>query len=508
MSNAFNRRDFLSASAAGMAGIPLLANLPQVTAAETRLTGKKMVALRPEIEPLVKLIESTSRDKLLETVAAKIRKGTTYKEILAALFLTAVRNVEPRPAVGFKFHAVLVVNSAHLASMSSPASDRWLPIFWTLDYIKGRQLEEERKTGWKLPAVKADRLPKPHKAKQELVTALDNWDVQASDAAVAALVRSAGANDVFETLFRYSSRDFRSIGHKAIFAANAYRSLGVIGWQHAEPICRSLVYAMQNARGDGNPAKGDHAADRPYRKNLELLKTIRADWKTGKPNAAVTKDFINTLHDASPEAAAKQAVKLLNKGVSAKSLWDAIFLSAGELLMRQPGIIGLHGLTTTNAIHYAYQTAANDTNRQLSLLQNCAFLPMFRQAASGRGRLQGTKLDDLKPAKLNEKKPADQVGEILANISRRKSTAAGQVRSYLQNGGDAKPLIHAARRAIFHKSSDAHSYKFSSAVLEDYYHISPKFREPFLATSVFNLTGTGRKDIPLVERVQSALKGT
>lgn len=506
MSSPFNRRDFLTTSAAGLSSIPLLTNLPEVSAADTRLTGKKMVELRPDIEPLVRLIEKTPRDKVLETVAAKIRKGTTYREILAALFLASVRNVEPRPSVGFKFHAVLVVNSAHLASMSSPASDRWLPIFWTLDYIKGRQLEEERKTGWKLPAVKADRLPKPHKAKEELIKALNNWDVQASDAAVAALVRSAGANAVFETLFHYAGRDFRSIGHKIIFASNAYRSLGVIGWQHAEPIVRSLVYAIQNRRGDSNPAKADHAADRPYRRNLELVKTIRADWRTGKPSEAVTRDFLNVMHDASPEDAAKTAVTLLNKGVSAQSIWDAVFLSAGELLMRQPGIIGLHGLTTTNALHYAYSTAANDRNRQLLLLQNCSFLPMFRQAASGRGRLRDSKIDDLKPAKLDEKSASGRVDEILSNIGRNKSKAAGQVREYLQAEGDPRALIHGARRAIFYKSSDAHSYKFSSAVLEDYYHISPKFREPFLATSVFNLTGSGGRDIPLVDRVKSAMK--
>ena len=113
-------------------------------------------------------------------MAAKIRKGTSYREVLAALFLAAVRNVEPRPAVGFKFHAVLVVNSCHLASINSPESDRWLPIFWNLDYVKAKQLEEERRAGWKLPAVKADWLPKPHKARQELITALNNWDEQAA----------------------------------------------------------------------------------------------------------------------------------------------------------------------------------------------------------------------------------------------------------------------------------------------------------------------------------------
>ena len=49
--------------------------------------------------------------------------------------LAGVRNIQPRP-VGFKFHAVLVVNSAHIASLASPDSDRWLPIFGRLTSLR------------------------------------------------------------------------------------------------------------------------------------------------------------------------------------------------------------------------------------------------------------------------------------------------------------------------------------------------------------------------------------
>ena len=46
--------------------------------------------------------------------------------MLTALLLACVRNIQPRP-VGYKFHAVLVVDSAPLASLASPDTDRWLP---------------------------------------------------------------------------------------------------------------------------------------------------------------------------------------------------------------------------------------------------------------------------------------------------------------------------------------------------------------------------------------------
>ncbi|HZZ27241.1 MAG TPA: hypothetical protein VFE46_04470 [Pirellulales bacterium] len=37
----------------------------------------------------------------------------------------------------------------------------------------------------------------------------------------------------------------------------------------------------------------------------------------------------------------------------------------------------------------------------------------------------------------------------------------------------AVPFIDAARLLVFLKGNNAHDYKFSSAVLEDYYHVSP-----------------------------------
>src|SRR4051794_10560017 len=103
------RRSFLKAAGsvgalAGLGGFGFLSQLRPISAAEATLDSK-MVQLHPEIEPLVRLIENTSRPRLLEEMAARIHRGVTYREVLAALLLAGVRNIQPRP-VGFKFHAV------------------------------------------------------------------------------------------------------------------------------------------------------------------------------------------------------------------------------------------------------------------------------------------------------------------------------------------------------------------------------------------------------------------
>ncbi|MBC9890625.1 MAG: twin-arginine translocation signal domain-containing protein, partial [Opitutae bacterium] len=105
-----NRRQFLKTCAAtgaiwGWGDLGIHPGIPSLGAAESRLPSK-FVQFSPEIEPLVRLLEETPRSRLLEEVAFRIKAGTRYREVLAALFVAGGRNIQPRP-VGFKFHAVL-----------------------------------------------------------------------------------------------------------------------------------------------------------------------------------------------------------------------------------------------------------------------------------------------------------------------------------------------------------------------------------------------------------------
>ena len=107
------RRGFIQRSAAagflaGLSGLESLGSLPPVAAADVQL-DPDAVPLPSEIEPLVRLLEETPRERLLEEVAARIRGGCPIAPCWPRCCLAGVRNVQPRPSVGFKFHAVLVV---------------------------------------------------------------------------------------------------------------------------------------------------------------------------------------------------------------------------------------------------------------------------------------------------------------------------------------------------------------------------------------------------------------
>ncbi|NNM29697.1 MAG: hypothetical protein HKO57_09245, partial [Akkermansiaceae bacterium] len=291
-------------------------------------------------------------------------------------------------------------------------------------------------------------------------------------------------------------RDFRDIGHKAIYVANSWRTLHNIGWRHAEPVLRSLAYALLEHHGR-NPADHEFEADLPGRMNAGLLKEIRKGWQDGEAKPEATTELLATCRAGTWEDASRKVVELLNKGVAPQSLWDAVFEHAAELLMRKPGIVSLHACTTTNALHYAYRQCYNDETRRYLLLQNAAFLTMFRTSG---GVTDGVAIDRFAPA---DGRP--EVDEIFAAVSKNRMRAARQALAFLERADDPKPFIDAAQRLIYLKGTDSHDYKFSSAVLEDYHHLSPRLRNRFLAASTFWLEGSGKPDSPLVARTRAAL---
>ena len=499
-----SRRRLLTATGASVslfsAG-PLIAGLGSIADEQLKpIPG--MVQLRPEIEPLVRLIETTSRDRLMEEIGSKIRAGLSYREVLAALLLAGVRNVEPRPAVGFKFHAVLVVNSAHLASLASPSEDRWLPILWALDEFKSSQARDVSEGNWTMPPVDESRVSTVDRVRDVFHQSMTSWDEAQADVAAAGVARCLGAGEVLELFAAYAARDFRSIGHKAIYLANAWRTLQTIGWEHSEPVLRSLAYAILNHNGEPNPATNDLAPDRSWKKIQQIATTVRSGWESGTTDPAATSELLTVLRTGSADEAVTCVVDQLNRTIAPQSIYDALHLASGELLMRQTGIVALHAMTTTNAIRFLFDHVGSSETRKRLLLQNAAFLPQFRESMKSRGGVSDSPIDQLTALESTEPIALES---IFDSIGRKPQQAAQQVMTYLSGQGDATTLMNAARRLVFLKGDDSHDYKFSSAILEDCLKVSPAHRPAFLAASSYYLKGSAADDNRLVNRIRSAL---
>ena len=349
----------------------------------------------PEVGALHRLVEETPHERVAAELARLIRDGLDHRRTLTALAVATSRRVQPFPDVGFKYHTVLALQSAHLTALNLPDKERWLPVFWALDYFKRAQEAERRQSGWTMGQRPDPVAGTVEAARKSLIDALDRWDLEAVDPAILDFARLATPEQLSEFLFRYGTRDLRAIGHKAIAVQNVHRLLPIVGPEYAPPVLRSLAAALQNHGNDPNPATSDLPSDRTWREFQTMLGEIPKTWKQGRRDGAARNELVRTLREVSELDAGRTVIDLLKHGVSTDSIWEGLFATAAELVLRRPTVVPVHAQTSANAFHYVFRHARAETTQLLALLQSAAFMPAFRRRV-GNTR-PDLRIDELEP---------------------------------------------------------------------------------------------------------------
>jgi hypothetical protein len=227
-----SRRKFLQTTSAAGGAIGLggwAALLPFSPAwAEEATATPDQIRFSPEIEPIVRLIETTPRHKCIPTMVEQLRRGLPYRRFLAALYLAAVRAADYHAGVHGFDHNAYSIYSAHQLTLELPVSERLLPAFWALDSFKGtlQRFPDRQPT----PGFRGGEIG-PEQAAENLCAGIEEWDRERAERGVVSLVRSQKRQRVTELLLRYAARDRFFIGHLAILVSNSCRLLETIGWQ-------------------------------------------------------------------------------------------------------------------------------------------------------------------------------------------------------------------------------------------------------------------------------------
>lgn len=482
------RRRFLHTAAAGGALLglnPLLASGPATTREAT--VTPELVRFGPGIEPVIRLIQQTPREKCFEVMADQLRQGLPYRQFMAALFLAGLRNFNPRRAGAM--HGVYVIHSAHQLSLDARPEERLLPLFYALDYFK-RATAKPR--DWDDPPLRPLRgeLPPAEKALEEFHAGMRGWDAERSDRAIVALVRSRGVQEVGEALWPYGGRDVRRNGHKAIFLSNAWRTLETIGWQHAEPVLRAVVLGLV---ASGNNAE---FKTQPYLPNLERVRKVAprlpGDWALARSDAGPTRELLAVLREGRTDDACQLAAAQLVEGRGrAGSVWDAVHLAAAELIMRErnaaSNLGGVHAVTSANALHYAFRMSGPSQTRLLVLLQAVGWMGEFRKKV---GVFRDVRIAELAPGDVPSSPASEEAAarEVLGALApdRKDSVEAAvpKVVRYAQRYPESEAFFREARRLICLNSSDEHHYKYSAAVFEHHRLVDPRWRPHMLAAAL------------------------
>ncbi len=457
-----------------------------------------------DLDVLAGWLTETPRDRLLEQIVDRIREGLNHQLLASAITQAAARGVQPYPHVGFKYHTVMVMQSVYRASARLPALDRWLPLIWAADYFKRSQATELRQSGWRMSRAKQQSSVSNARARRILVGALNDWDREAADAAVVSYAHVASSNEVFDLMFRYAARDFRDLGHKVITVCNAHRMMEPMGWTNKESLLRSLVAALQNHDDQPNPAVSPGKADRAWHHNRDRIGKLPDNWEAGTADPDAMRDLLEVLRHGSDIEVSDRVFALLRRGVAPESLWEAIVVMAGELMLRKSGIFSVHANTTVHAMHYAYRITANSHTRALVLLQCASFMPGFRDFLPERQR--NIDVDRLQPLSLDNASN-DPLDEIFANVSDNRMLATRKVLGYLQAGGNVDELMARARHFVVYNTTGAHDYKFTEALFENAVFVRPPLRAVYLASGTLYYNGSKDRQNGVIAQVLPLLRG-
>ncbi|MFO0925118.1 MAG: hypothetical protein U0905_21840 [Pirellulales bacterium] len=187
----------------------------------------------------------------------------------------------------------------------------------------------------------------------------------------------------------------------------AFRLLDTIGGQSLEPVVRSLTYALLNHGSGPNPAGQDLDADRPGKDNWEFTSQVSDAWTRVEAKADQTREWVAVLHQ-SDEPQVREALhkQLKASSLSWQTLYDGLFLASSEMVMRQNAIVPSHAVTSTNAMHYLFQSVRDSKLRLWIMMQNVAFVSLLRKAAADRGQLRDVHIESTLLKLKNQRPPS------------------------------------------------------------------------------------------------------
>ena len=457
------------------------------------MTGASAVA----DNELARLLIDTPRRVLLPALVARIQAGLRPMELLGALATAACREVSPYPHVGFRYHAVMMLRSVELSVAGMPDGRGWLPLLWTADYFKAASAQQDNIRPWSLPMI-----GESFGNARALTSALLEWDRDAADHAAHAMVAGGQAGPALQTLMFHAARDFRAIGHKTIAAANAdrlYRALGA-DRSLAEPLVRSLTLAVQNPQGDAAPADHRHLADHDWKVNRPIAGKLPDDWSRGRDDPAAARALLEEFRTASSEQAVTASVDLLQDGISADTVWEAVAMFAAEMILRRNDIVAVHANTTADAMRYCYAASDTDAARRLLLLQAVAFMPRFKELSAPRPSTRDRRIDAIEPM------ASGSLDEIFDALGRSRYSAVRQALGWLDVGGDPAALADRMRWHATLKNRGTHDIKFVEAMLENYRRSRFDWRGRLLAAGLMYANASTVPDDRTVVRAQSLLQ--
>jgi len=447
-----------------------------------------------DLETLAAALRRASRDQAVDVAARALSAGATPDDVLGAVFLAGVLDIQPRP-VGNVLHSVMMVESIFRLVAGAPADEARLAALWAVDDFALGKERDDRRMAWELgppPVVHLDAT----EARRELVAGLEQYDPERAERGVVALLAHAGAGVAMDAIWPFAARSFRDAGHRIIYAAQVDRSVRRLDACVTQPALRSLVIGL------ASDAEGPHTA--AYASSQELVRRLSeaGSRDAGTPDASF--DVLRALRGGTPEACQRAVVDALQDALGSQVVWDGLRLYASELFWLRPGrrhVFPVHTLTEMEAFGYAASRVGDTRTERLLMLQAAAWAALARDAIvrNDGAYATGPGID----------------AEVVESDAGTEGSVANDLGSHeparVQAALEAHPAVAAeyvarVRAEFIPRADQNHQYKLAGAVLDEADRVHPRWRARVLAGMADYLPSASDPVTDVHRRSQRALR--
>ena len=323
-----SRRAFLADVSKGT----LLATIGPALAAEFGITSahaeEPSAALNfGDMEALVCFMQETPVSKLQPALAAKLKAGSSLKQLVAAGVLANARTFGGEDYIGF--HTLMALSPSLKMSGFMPEQQQALPVFKVL-YRNTNRMQEN--------GGRSDEVLHPVAAGTDKPTAVQLHEtVRRKD--------TAGAEKIFATMMQNSADDgFNALlecvqdnpeVHRTVLPYRAWDLLDVVGHEHATTLLRMSLRYCLNSENYRRPEWDEHG--KALTKLLDEHKLMGRDPGTKSMEDGVVEKLSMTIFSGSPEVAAGAVAAALAEGFDPHEIGEAISLAANQLVLRDHG---------------------------------------------------------------------------------------------------------------------------------------------------------------------------
>ena len=476
-----SRRDFLADVGKGM----LVASLGTTMATDLGLSA----ALADDgpapldfgnLEPLVRLMQETSHERLLPAVVEKMQAGTPLKTLVAAAALANARCFGGQDYVGF--HSFMALSPAWQMSRELPQDEQALPVLKVL-YRNTHRMQEtggrEHEVLHELEAAsEASTAGGP-----QLQEATRSADYEAAERCFAGMVNGP-LGEAYNHL-QFSVQDEVDV-HRVVLAWRAWVALDLTGPDHAHTLLRQSVrYCTRHERQQLDKDAAAHrarvgASDHIRQVLPRLLdehRLLSRPLGTRRADDAWIEQLSQTIVAARREQAAEAVAAALAEGFSPEDVGEALSLAANTLLLRDSSerthgdSKGVHASDSANAWRNIARVS-NHRNAVASLI-----------AGGYHMGGQGGKLHD-RPwpwsehfEKLSGDDPAALLKQAETAIrSNDQALASAAIQRYGDLGHDPRPAFKLLLKYAISEDGRLHAEKYYRTVCEEFAASRPAFR--------------------------------